>query len=115
MRQSGMLAAAALFALENNVERLADDHRRARELFTGLMVEGFDVQTPQTNMVYVNMPDAPRWQDQLEEHGVRCFAVAPDGLRLVLHLGVDDEGIARTIRAFAAVKAERGPKAMPIS
>lgn len=108
MRQSGMLAAAALHALDHHVTRLAEDHQRARDLFTGLSIEGLDVQTPETNMVYVNAPHAQQWQDRLEEVGVRCFATGPDRLRLVLHMGVDTAAVRRAVKAFASVRDALG-------
>jgi threonine aldolase len=110
MRQSGILAAAALHALEHHVDRLADDHRRARELSMGLLMSGIDVKLPQTNLVYVDVADGPTAQKLLADAGVWCLAVAPTRLRLVLHLDVDDAGVERTIRAFgqlpAAVRAK---------
>ena len=57
MRQAGVLAAAALHALDHHVDRLADDHARARRLAEGLQgLPGVVVQTPQTNMVFVELP-----------------------------------------------------------
>jgi threonine aldolase len=104
MRQSGMLAAAGIYALNNNIERLADDHRRAADLCSGLREAGFQVKTPPTNMVYVTLDTAPRWQDDLEAQGVRCFAVSATELRLVTHLDIDDADIAHAIATFTALK-----------
>lgn len=105
MRQSGMLAAACLYALDHHVDRLALDHARARRLADGLKGLGFAlVREPETNMVYVRVPDGPAWQDRLDAVGVKCFATAPDALRLVVHLDVDDAGIDRTVAAFAALR-----------
>ncbi|TNE85115.1 MAG: low-specificity L-threonine aldolase [Deltaproteobacteria bacterium] len=103
MRQAGILAAAGLYALEHHVHRLADDHRRARMLAEGIEGHGFTVRAPETNIVYVSLPNAAAAQEALAEHGVRCIAVAADSLRLVTHLDVDDGGIARTIDAFGAL------------
>ncbi len=102
MRQAGLLAAAALHALDHHVERLADDHKRARTLAMGLMVEGYTVRTPQTNLVYVDVPKAAQAQDFLATHGVLAFATGPSQMRLVTHLDVDDAGIERTLVAFRA-------------
>lgn len=106
MRQSGMIAAAGIYALENNVERLADDHERAHNLYTGLTAAGFNVKKPMTNMVYVTVPDGPAWQDMLDAQGVRCFAVSDDQLRLVTHLNASDEGIDHAINTFAKLKEQ---------
>ncbi len=54
-------------------------------------------------MVYVEVPDGPRWEAALDEAGVRCFAVGPTTLRLVLHLDVDRAGVDFAIQAFRAL------------
>ena len=100
MRQSGILAAAGIHALHHHVERLHEDHRRARELANGLASHGYVVQSPKTNMVYVDVQDGPRAQSALESLGVRCLAVSGTALRIVTHLDVNDDDIERTIRAF---------------
>jgi threonine aldolase len=105
MRQAGILAAAALFALENHVDRLAEDHRRARELSMGLMMAGYDVKLPQTNLIYVTVKDAPGAQAWLREQGIWALPVAPNRMRLVLHLDVDDAGVNATIKAFEKMPA----------
>ena len=104
MRQSGMLAAACLYALDHNIDRLAVDHANAAALVAGLQAMGLDSRTPPTNMVYVEVPDGPAWQDALEEAGVRCFAVGPTALRLVVHLDIDRAGVDHAIRAFQALQ-----------
>ncbi len=104
MRQSGVLTAACLYALEHHVDRLAEDHARARTLAVGLMVEGFDVKLPQTNLIYVNVGDAQRAQAALAAAGVLANATAPDTLRLVTHLDVDDAGVEQALRALVAAK-----------
>jgi threonine aldolase len=103
MRQAGLLAGAAIHALDHLVDRLADDHRRARELATGLMREGIEAEPPETNIVRVHVPDAPSAAEALEARGIKCFATAPDRLRLVFHLGIDDDDITPLLRAFREV------------
>jgi threonine aldolase len=100
MRQTGVLAAAALYALDHHVARLAEDHLRARELAMGLMIEGFEVEAPETNILQIEVPGARAFTGLLEEHGVRCFAVGPDRLRLVVHLGITEADLTPTIQAF---------------
>ena len=100
MRQSGILAAAALHALENHIDRLADDHRRAHLLTVGLRDHGFAVDTPESNLVYVTVPNAVACQDWLATQDVLAFATGPERMRLVTHLDVDDHGIAQAIQAF---------------
>ncbi|MEQ1505066.1 MAG: GntG family PLP-dependent aldolase [Myxococcota bacterium] len=104
MRQSGMLAAAALHALDHHVERLADDHRRAKALAAGLSAAGFDVAAPDTNIVPVPTPHAPAFVARLAERGVVCFPIGPDRLRLVVHLGIGDDDVTDTIRAFRSAR-----------
>ena len=100
MRQSGLLAGAALYAIDHHVDRLAEDHAHARELAMGLMIDGFDVQTPETNIVQVTVPEAPAFVERLEGFGVRCFPVAADRLRMVVHMGFVRDHITPTIQAF---------------
>jgi threonine aldolase len=105
MRQSGILAAACLYALEHHVERLAEDHQRARDLSMGLMMEEYEVRLPQTNIILLTVSDAPTMQRKLEKHGVLCLPTAADTLRLVLHLDVDDAGVEQALTAFTALRA----------
>ena len=108
MRQAGMLAAACLYALEHNVQRLAEDHDNARALGEGLgRIEALRIESVATNMVFVRVPAqacAPL-QAHLAELGVQA-AIAPL-TRLVLHLDVSPAGVARTVAAAEAFFAER--------
>jgi threonine aldolase len=105
MRQSGILAAAGLHALEHHVERLALDHHRARRLAAGLQALGFPTPTPETNMVYTTVGDGAEAVRALGKAGVLCLAVGPKQLRLVTHLDVEDEGVERALRAFEGLRA----------
>jgi threonine aldolase len=98
MRQSGVLAAAALHALEHHVHRLAADHEHARRLAEGLAgLPGVRVQPPQTNMLFVDLaPDkAAGAAERLAEAGVLCTGRAR--LRLVTHMDVTGDDIDRAI------------------
>jgi threonine aldolase len=97
MRQAGILAAAGLYALEHNVERLADDHANAERLARGIGAE-----PPQSNMVFVQ--SAPGLVEHLAKHGVIVLPAAR--LRLVTHLDVDAAGIERAIAAFQSFRRE---------
>ena len=102
MRQAGVLAAAALYALEHHVERLADDHALARRLADGLEgIPGLSVEPPQTNIVFAHVQGerANGLLDQLKRRGI--LATGLYQLRFVTHLDVDAAGIDR---AIAAVK-----------
>jgi threonine aldolase len=100
MRQAGILAAAGLYALEYNVERLAEDHENAAILAAGLRDLGLKVELPQTNMVYVDI--AAGHIDTLIEHlaarGVRASIGAHT--RLVTHLDVTRAKIDLALQAF---------------
>jgi threonine aldolase len=98
MRQVGILAAAGLYALEHHVERLADDHERARRLGEAL---GADPDTVDTNIVVLDVPDAAAVATAAAEQGVLVSALGPRFLRLVTHLDVDDDGIDRAIDVLA--------------
>jgi len=98
MRQSGILAAAGLYALDHNIERLADDHARARRLAELLSdIPSLDVVTPDTNILMVDVaPDAidgPRLVARLAECGILVTAFSARRVRFVTHLDVDDAGI----------------------
>ena len=104
-RQAGMLAAAALHALDHHVARLADDHRRAAMLAERLSgIDGVELLGRHTNMVFVDVP-AARLREldaHLRRAGIRISIGYLPTLRLVTHLDIDDDGIERTAQAFAA-------------
>jgi threonine aldolase len=101
LRQAGILASAGLYALENNVARLADDHANAERLAKGLAGAGFEVEPVQTNMVFAKVAKAhcAALQGHLEAAGV--IAVVTPRTRLVTHLDVDATGVERAVGAFA--------------
>jgi threonine aldolase len=108
MRQAGILAAAGLFGLQRNLERLGEDHRRARMLADGLRrLPGLAVSTPETNIVMVDLTDEAAQPatllGALAEAGVRLAPFGARRLRAVTHLDVDDGGIGRAVEAFRAV------------
>ncbi|WP_148667367.1 threonine aldolase family protein [Dyella jiangningensis] len=102
-RQAGLLAAAAQYALDHHVDRLAEDHARAAALAAGLgEIPGVKLLGQFTNMVFIDVPaDRLRELDvHLRGAGVRISIGYLPTLRLVTHLDVDDEGVARTVAAF---------------
>jgi threonine aldolase len=109
MRQAGIIAAGGLYAVRHHVERLADDHARAKRLATGLVdaVPGsVDLATVETNMVIVELTsgevDAHQVEAACEAEGVLVSGVAADRVRLVTHLDVDDDGIDRAVKVIIA-------------
>jgi len=102
MRQAGIIAAGGLYALDHHVDRLADDHARARRLAEGLAaLPGLELDpaTVDTNIVVFGAPDAPAFSAALAARGVRIAAIGPQRLRAVTHLDVDDAGIDRALQA----------------
>ncbi len=101
MRQAGVIAACGLYALEHNIERLAEDHEHARQLYEGLaQIDGLEISHA-TNMVFLT----PETKDleplalHLRAQGVEIGRQSPR-IRLVTHLDIDASGIDRAITAF---------------
>jgi threonine aldolase len=99
-RQSGIVAAGCLYALDHHVERLADDHENARVLADGLAELGLEVVPPETNIVIFSAPDG--FVDRMAAHGVELSGT-PDGrVRAVTHLDVDRAGIDAALESARA-------------
>lgn len=119
MRQSGMLAAAALYALDHHIERLVIDHANAARFAKGLRdIRGIEPDPsqpsgPHTNIVFFTLApglpiDAPAFQERLRKQGVLMFAVGPRRVRAVLHLDVQEELVGRTLEAMSVVMRGAG-------
>ena len=106
MRQAGIVAAAGIYALDHNVERLAEDHENARELAEGLAslpgVE-LDPALVETNIVVFRVPRAPEFCAGLEAAGVKMLALDERRVRAVTHLDVDRAGIDRALATARSV------------
>ena len=103
LRQAGILAAAGIYALERNVERLAEDHDNAARLAAALSeIAELRVQAPQTNILYVDLPAAAcaALGPFLRERGI--IASVGAHMRLVTHLDVSQADGARVSAAFKA-------------
>jgi len=106
MRQAGILAAAGIHALDHHVDRMAQDHALAQKLARGLQgVAGVQVESPDTNIVFVDLVDGVRERADalipfLKTHGVLASGLYR--LRFVTHLDVDAVGVHRAIDAMAA-------------
>jgi threonine aldolase len=104
MRQAGLLAAAASYALDHHVDRLAQDHALARRLAQGLGgIAGVQVETPQTNILFVDLLGPAREQsaallEHLAREGVQATGLYR--LRFVTHLDVDAAGVDRAVAAI---------------
>lgn len=99
MRQAGVLAATGLVALEDGPAWLKEDHRRTRQFAQDLLQAGFrlDLDSVQTNIVYIQLPNAQKWVDLWAQHGVLVNALDPNSVRFVLHHQISDDALAQTI------------------
>jgi threonine aldolase len=112
MRQVGILAAGGQYALRHHVARLAEDHVRARRLAEALAPFGVvDADDVRTNLVPLDLSkaavDAPTLGEKARAHGVLVSVLGPRTARLVTHLDLDDDGVARAIDAISGIL--RGP------
>jgi threonine aldolase len=105
MRQAGIVAAAALYALDHHVERLAEDHARARRLADGLAAAGLPVEPEEVDTNFVGIALEPLGLDAVEakarvrEAGVLVSDLRPGVLRAATYLGITDEDVAQAVEA----------------
>jgi threonine aldolase len=105
MRQAGIIAAASLYAFENNIERLSEDHERARNLAAGLREAGYDTREPDTNLVLVAVDDPPEFLRALAREGVLATPGKPGFVRLCTHLDAEDSDIETAVEAATRIFA----------
>jgi threonine aldolase len=108
MRQAGIIAAAGLYALDHHVDRLAEDHLRARRLAEGLAElpgVGIDPATVETNIVIAEVADPAGLCARLRDEGVLAGPADAHRVRFVTHLDVDDAGIDGALAAMRRVLA----------
>ena len=106
LRQAGIVAAAGLYALDHNVERLAEDHANARLLAEGiaeLAGARIDPALVETNIVIFEVGDPRHLLRALAERGVEMGPMGPGRIRAVTHLDVDRAGVERALAALAEV------------
>ena len=109
MRQAGVIAAAALHALEHHVDRLTEDHARAARLTDGLAAlpgAALELGDAETNIVFFELDaalDGIEFRERLAAAGVLCSGTGPRRLRMVTHLGVDDAAIDAAVAATGRV------------
>lgn len=112
MRQAGIIAAGALYALDNNIDRLADDHANAQRLaqaVADMPRVAIDPKSVETNIVYFDVDEAftsaQKLCDSLREHDVWMLPVSPQRVRAVTHLDVSADGIEHAITVLTRVLA----------
>lgn len=109
MRQAGVIAAAGIVALEKMVDRMAEDHRRAKALAEGLsQIEGITVESCNTNMVYFFLDESvplavEAFLEQIMGQGLLVDWVHGRRFRMVAHVWIDDEAVARALDILGAV------------
>jgi threonine aldolase len=110
MRQAGILAAAGIYALEHNVERLTEDHLNAKRLARGIADIGgldIDVNAVVTNILYFRVHQAgltvPMLLERLKTEGVLMLGTGANSIRAVTHLDVSKEGINRAVEVLRKV------------
>ena len=102
MRQAGFLAAAGIYALQNNISRLAEDHQHAKLLAAALAEKSFVkmVLPAETNIIIFELQEghsAPDLVARLKESNIYGYAIAPNRVRLVVHLDITAAMIQQTI------------------
>lgn len=102
MRQAGYLAAAGIFALENNIERLTEDHKHARQIGEALKQKNFVVNLvePETNILIfdIEQPYTPvSFVEELAKNKILAFAISPTQVRMVTHLDITPEMVAKLV------------------
>jgi threonine aldolase len=111
LRQAGIVAAGALYALDHNIERLAEDHANARTLAGGLAaIDGvtLDPDDVETNIVIFGVDDPEGLCAGLEAFDVRMGVVGERSVRAVTHLDVDANGVQRAVQAVQEVLSAEG-------
>jgi len=104
MRQAGIIAAAGRYALQHNVERLSQDHRRTQELATALeSVQGlhFDPARVQTNMLFLQSTQMPALASYLAQRGISITTIG-ENARIVLHMQIDDAALQLVVESIQA-------------
>lgn len=108
MRQAGFLAAAGIYALENHVERLRDDHRNAKQIESALKQQDWisDVIPVETNIVVGILHDAEKRDEiihKFREHGILIMAFGPGMIRIVTHLDISESDIEKTCEVIGKI------------
>ena len=106
MRQGGIIAAAGIYALKNNIERLKQDHDHAKQIGNAVaknsMVKSvFPVET--NIIIFETVGEAAIIVEKLKEKNILCYATAPDRVRLVIHLDITEEMVSKTIEIIKAI------------
>jgi threonine aldolase len=105
MRQAGFMAAAGIYALQHNIERLAEDHVHAKQIAEAIAKKEFvkQVLPVETNIIIFELKDnitAPELVSKLKEHNILGYAISPNRVRLVLHIDITPVMVTKTIQVI---------------
>ncbi len=108
MRQAGFLAAAGIYALQNNIERLKEDHDHATTIAAAIDKKDFVqfVLPVETNIIIFELKEgktAPELVNRLKEQGILCYAIAPNRVRFVVHLDITTHMVNKTIEIISTI------------
>ncbi|MBO9657542.1 MAG: threonine aldolase [Chitinophagaceae bacterium] len=107
MRQAGFLAAAGIYALENNLDRLAIDHEHAQQIANAISTRNWlkELLPVETNIIIFELNDntAPQFVAQLKDKGILAYAIAPNRVRLVVHLDISASMVEHTISIISSL------------
>ena len=108
MRQAGFLAAAGIYALQNNIDRLKEDHHHAAVIAAAIGKKDFVnfVLPVETNIIIFELKEgitAPAMVSKLKEHGILCYAITPARVRFVLHLDITADMVDKTIKIISTL------------
>jgi len=108
MRQAGFLAAAGTYALQNNIERLADDHVAAKEIARALIEKDFigKIMPVETNIIIfevINSYTPKELVERLKQDDILCLAISPTQVRMVTHLDVTKEMLKKLVQVIEAL------------
>jgi threonine aldolase len=105
MRQAGFIAAAGIYALEHNIERLAEDHHHTKQIADTIAQKAFVqfVLPAETNIIIFELKEgmsAAELVAKLKEHAILGYAISPNRVRLVVHLDISKEMVQKTVETF---------------
>ena len=108
MRQAGVIASAGIYALENNIERLSEDHKRARRFAEALETMpsfSIDLATVQSNIVFIGVEkgSGKSMVNEISKHGVEILDTDDSTIRAVFHLHITDAAVEKAIDAFSKI------------
>jgi threonine aldolase len=106
MRQGGLVAAAGIYALKNNIERLKEDHDHAKRIGSAIAANAMtkSVFPVETNIIiFETLTAATAIVEKLKNKNILCYATAPDRVRLVVHLDITEEMVNKTIEVINGI------------